>query len=398
MKAWLQKRIAEVCSFSGGYGFRPTDWSKSGLPIIRIQNLNGSKEFHYYSGKSDERWLVRPGELLFSWAGVRGVSFGPTIWPGPLAVLNQHIYRVHPKSGVDKEWLYLALKTVTSRIEARAHGFKSSLVHVRKSEIDAQLVMVPCLEEQRYIAKVFRTWDLAIRALEDLLRAKRERKRGLMQQLLTGKRRFKQFKDEPWNRVALSDILEQVTRRNTIACKRILTGSSNQGLIDQQQFYSRRIASEDVSRYYLMRRGEFAYNRSSAIGYPFGATKRLDEYDEGVLSTLYLVFRIKGGAPVDSNYLSHTFDGGVFNEQLIRLCREGARSHGLLNITAHEYFSMQVRLPPLKEQRRIEAVLSTCDRELVMLQKQFDALDQQRRGLMERMLSGQIRAQVFKGG
>jgi Type I restriction modification DNA specificity domain len=94
--SWSNRTIGELCKFSNGYGFRPPDWSKEGLPIIRIQNLNGSKEFNYFNGIPDESWLVEPGTILFAWAGVRGVSFGPTIWSGPRGVLNQHIYRIHP--------------------------------------------------------------------------------------------------------------------------------------------------------------------------------------------------------------------------------------------------------------------------------------------------------------
>lgn len=215
-----------------------------------------------------------------------------------------------------------------------------------------------------------------------------------MQQLLTGKSRFKEFKGERWHRVRLSQILEQVVRRNSTGCHRVLTGSAEHGLIDQREYYSRRVASDDVSGYYLVKRGEFAYNRSSADGYPFGATKRLDDYGEGVLSTLYLVFRIRDGTPVDSNFLDHTHEGGLFNSQLSRLCREGARSHGLLNITADEYFSMHMDLPSLPEQQRIEAVLSACDREIELLQKQLEALKEQKRGLMQKLLTGEVRVKV----
>lgn len=174
---WKRRTIADLCDFSGGYGFKPSDWGKSGLPIIRIQNLNGSKNFNYFNGTPEPEWLVQPGELLFAWAGVRGVSFGPTIWNGQLGVLNQHIYRIHPKDGVEKNWLFLALKLVTTRIEAKAHGFKSSLVHVRKSDIDSQTIFVPDEALQKHIAEIVDSWDTAIQKCESLLAAKVERKR-----------------------------------------------------------------------------------------------------------------------------------------------------------------------------------------------------------------------------
>ena len=255
-------------------------------------------------------------------------------------------------------------------------------------------IQAPLLPEQKRIAHCLLTWDHGILKLEALLAAKRDLKRGLMQRLLTGRTRFKEFKGEKWRRVCVSDIIEQVTRRNSSGCHRVLTGSGEHGLIDQREYYSRRVASEDVSSYYLVKRGEFAYNRSSSNGYPFGAIKRLDAYDEGVLSTLYLVFRIKNSVVVDSNFLDHIFEGGYFIAQLGRLCREGARSHGLLNITADEFFSMNMQLPSINEQKRIAAVLNVCDREIELLQKQLAALKEQKRGLMQKLLTGEIRVKV----
>lgn len=99
--SWQETTIGDICDFENGHGFRPPDWSKSGLPIIRIQNLNGSKDFNYFAGEPEKDWIVEPGTLLFAWAGVKGVSFGPKIWDGPKGVLNQHIYKIYPKANID---------------------------------------------------------------------------------------------------------------------------------------------------------------------------------------------------------------------------------------------------------------------------------------------------------
>lgn len=112
-EGWAQRTVADICELRNGHGFGPDDWSDEGLPIIRIQNLNGGKNFDYFAGQPDPRWLVEPGQLLFAWAGTKGVSFGPTIWRGPVGVLNQHIFKVYPRDGIDAEWLYWALRYVT---------------------------------------------------------------------------------------------------------------------------------------------------------------------------------------------------------------------------------------------------------------------------------------------
>lgn len=186
-KDWNIDTVGSLCEFSSGTGFSHSDWSSRGLPIIRIQNLNGSTEFNYYEGEPDPRWIVEPGELLFAWAGVKGVSFGPCIWPGPRGLLNQHIYRIRPNNGVDRRWLYAILGEVTHRIEAKAHGFKTSLVHVHKADITDQLVAVPPAEEQVEIARRVEDLELWVTSQEEYLKQLEAMKSAVSQGLLTGR-------------------------------------------------------------------------------------------------------------------------------------------------------------------------------------------------------------------
>ncbi len=152
-QGWELRRLGDLCTFVNGHGFKASDWSDHGLPIIRIKNLNGSRDFKYFRGDPRPDWIVDAGDLLFAWAGVRGVSFGPRIWPGPRGVLNQHIYRVRPRGQIAHAWLFETLRSVTRHIEQRAQGFKSSLLHVRKSDIADYRVPVPPYSEQFAIAE-----------------------------------------------------------------------------------------------------------------------------------------------------------------------------------------------------------------------------------------------------
>lgn len=119
---------------------------------------------------------------------------GSCIWDGQqVGVLNQHIYKIHPKVELNLKWLYALLQIITARIEKNAHGFKANLVHVRKSDITSQIAGFSTFIEQQKIADILNTWDKAIRLTQELIAAKEQRKKGLMQQLLTGQVRFPKF-------------------------------------------------------------------------------------------------------------------------------------------------------------------------------------------------------------
>ncbi len=397
---WTEVQLGDICNFLHGYGFRPPDWSSEGLPIIRIQNLNGSREYNYFNGEPEKDWIVEPGTLLFAWAGTRGVSFGPTIWDGPTDVLNQHIYRVKPKTDLDQIWLYSILQIITSRIEANAHGFKSTLVHVHKADITGQLIPLPSLPEQRKIAAILSTWDEAITLTERLIEALRQRKQTLMQMLMrvqdTGEPsvRFPEFADK-WESVRFGDIFERITRKNAARNQLVLTASAQNGLVDQRTFFNKNIAGEAIQDYYLLKRGEFAYNKSSSAGYPYGAFKRLDRYDEGILSTLYVCYRLIEELN-SSDFFAQFFDGGGMDRAVYNIAQEGARNHGLLNIGIDDLFNSKITIPSAEEQERIADFLKLHDQIYANVVAQNNLLETQKRGLMQQLLTGAIRVQAVE--
>lgn len=377
--------IGDVCDFESGNGFKPQDWKTKGLPIIRIQNLNGSDSFNYFEGEPDPSWIVEPNDLLFAWAGVKGVSFGPTIWNGPKGVLNQHIYRIRPKKGINKRWLYYALLEVTAEIESKAHGFKTSLVHVRKADITHARISLPGEHEQDAVATALGCWDDAIQKTEQLIAAKEQATKGLMQQV---------FAERSYPRRRLSEFTRRVTRKNVSGDGQPLTISGAHGLVSQSRYFDKRIAAEKTEHYTLLRRGEFAYNKSYSAGYPLGAIKRLDAHEEGIVSTLYLCFALDGKDAPLSDYFAYFCEAGGFNHQIYQVAQEGARNHGLLNVTADDFFSMSMPVPPRDVQERVVNVLGTSMREITLLRDQLAALKMQKRGLMQKLLTGQWRLPV----
>ena len=155
-----------------------------------------------------------------------------------------------------------------------------------------------------------------------------------------------------WEQRKLGDIVERVVRKNTNNESSLpLTISAQYGLVDQITYFNNRVASRDVSNYYLVLNGEFAYNKSTSDGFPFGAVKRLDLYEKGVLSTLYIVFSIKNQSEIDSDYLTVFFDTDRWHKGVSERAAEGARNHGLLNISADDFFDIDIFLPRHKEEQ-----------------------------------------------
>lgn len=185
---WQQRTIGELAVFTNGHRFQASEWSEVGLPIIRIQNLRGNPSFKRFAGYAKDAWMVEEGELLFAWAGTRG-SLGPTLWRGPRGVLNQHIFRIRPHDGVDTRWLFEVLRQVTRDVERRAHGFKSTLLHLRKAHITGQTVAVPPQDVQQRIAQHSQLLSQRLLLFEEQVDGLGEFKKGLMEELFTGRRR-----------------------------------------------------------------------------------------------------------------------------------------------------------------------------------------------------------------
>lgn len=168
--------IGDVCELINGRAFKPSDWSAEGLPIVRIQNLNNEEApFNRYDGEVRDRFLIDSGALLFSWSGTPGTSFGAFFWHRGPAVLNQHIFHVLPRNGIDKNYLRYALNGRIERIIAQAHG-GVGLQHITKDKLEATTIPVPPPPEQRRIA------DLLDKA--DAIRRKRKEANALTEHLL----------------------------------------------------------------------------------------------------------------------------------------------------------------------------------------------------------------------
>ena len=178
------------------------------------------------------------------------------------------------------------------------------------------------------------------------------------------------FRFITWEQRKLGDIVDRVVRKNiNLESTLPLTISAQYGLVDQVEYFNNRVASRDVSGYYLVKNGEFAYNKSYSDGYPFGAIKRLDMYKMGVLSTLYIVFAIKSNE-IDSEYLIAYYETDKWHRQVAERAAEGARNHGLLNISAADFFETKLKHPfEMGEQSKIGQLFRRLDNLITLHQR-----------------------------
>ena len=199
------------------------------------------------------------------------------------------------------------------------------------------------------------------------------------------KLRFPGF-DEPWRAERLSDFADRVTRKNSKNETDLpLTISSKDGLVDQVSYFNKTVASKDMSGYYLLKNGEFAYNKSYSVGYDFGSIKRLDRYPMGALSTLYICFALKRH---ESDFIKAYFDSLKWYREIYMISAEGARNHGLLNVPTEEFFDTKHYLPEnTGEQRKIADFLIALDRRIDAQQSLVDNLKKYKRGLLFDVLS-----------
>ena len=182
--------------------------------------------------------------------------------------------------------------------------------------------------------------------------------------------RFKEFTDA-WEQRKLGEVVERITRKNeNLESTLPLTISAQHGLINQNEFFDKRIASKDVSGYFLVRNGEFAYNKSTSSDAPWGAIKRLDRYESGVLSTLYIVFKISDERKTSSDYIVTYYNTDLWHKGIQAIAAEGARNHGLLNVAPADFFETNLTMPKdYAEQQQIGSFFQQLDHLITLHQR-----------------------------
>ncbi|WP_111885743.1 restriction endonuclease subunit S [Acinetobacter sp. CFCC 11171] len=298
-----------------------------------------------------------------------------------LIVLSPH-QQQKTNSHFVKYYFYTPLgKKIISQVKTG-----NTIEHVLASEIKEVELNFPSKEEQTKIASFLSAVDEKISQLTQKHELLSQYKQGMMQKLFSQQIRFKaddgsEFGE--WEEIVLSDVATRITRKNKEDNQNALTISAQMGLVNQQEYFSKQIASRDLTKYYLLHKGEFAYNKSYSAGYPMGAIKRLKLYEKGVVSTLYICFSLN--TEINSDFFEHYVESGALVPELEKIAQEGARNHGLLNISLQEFFEVALFKPCLEEQTKIANFLSSIDQKIEVVAEQIEQAKTWKKGLLQQM-------------
>jgi type I restriction enzyme, S subunit len=339
--------------------------------------------------------VLKKGDILIN---IVGASIGRSCIYNieKVANTNQAVCIFRTKGTMVREYISYFLQSPKSIEKLLSTQSDSARPNLTLEDLRSFHFLLPPLPEQKAIAHVLGSMDKAINKNNQLIAQKELQKKWLMQNLLTGKIRLNKFEKEKWEETSLGVLFERVTRKNAEQNTNVVTISAQRGFVRQTDFFNKSIASEIVDNYFLVEKGEFCYNKSYSNGYPWGATKRLKDFEKAVVTTLYICFGLKNSQKNSGDFFEHFFEANLLDKGLTKIAHEGGRAHGLLNVTPSDFFSLKITTPTLPEQSAIALVLQAADKEIQLLKTKTEKLREQKKGLMQVLLTGKKRLIINK--
>lgn len=386
---WKVKKLGDVSEcFSGGTPKASNnEYYDGNIPFIRPGEIHQKNTALFLSElglTESSAKIVEKGDLLIA---LYGANSGDSAISQINGAINQAILCIRPHN--------LLTSFLCPFLELNKNMYIAKYLQGGQGNLSGDIIKnyiipIPPLPEQQKIAEVLSTWDKAIEKQSQLIEKFELRKKGLMQQLLTGKKRLPGFSSK-WKTIKLGDISKRIVRRNiNEQCTNVVTISAQKGFIRQTDFFNKKVASETIENYYLVKRNEFCYNKSYSNGFPMGAIKRLKEFDQAVVTTLYICFAVQEES-ISVDFIEQYFSLGLLNRGLMKIANEGGRAHGLLNVTPNDFFNINLNLPPIDEQKAISSILFNAYNEVVLAKNKIKSLQQQKKGLMQVLLTGKKR-------
>ncbi|WP_309716555.1 restriction endonuclease subunit S [Armatimonas sp.] len=396
--------LSSLADYINGYAFKPDDFTDTGLPVIRIEQLkNRGAVCDLYNGAIPTKNYIRNGDLIFSWSA----SLFLQIWDRGPALLNQHLFRVIPRTGVDSTFLKYRIEASLPDLVNAAHG--STMQHITRKELDKCIVSIPIREiEQRKVAEIIATVDRATEQAESLIAKYQRVKTGLMQDLLTrgidehGNLRSEathKFKDSPLGRIPVewkSVPLSQIAIRITSGSRGWAAFYSDEGALfirignltrrhvhlrwDDVQYVKPPESSEGQRT--SLEHGDLLISITADLGIIGVVPEGIGEAYINQHIALVKLDRER----VNPWFVGNLLAGENAQNWISQLNESGAKAGLNLPTVA----SLPILLPPIQEQNLIVETFQKTERRLVSEQKQLEKLKVLKTGLMQDLLTGRI--------
>ena len=391
--------MAEYLDFKNGLNPSANQFGR-GIKFISVMDILNNNYITYdcirasveITLEEQVAFVVEKGDMLFQRSSetLEDVGRANVYMDDRPAVFGGFVIRGKKKAEYNPMFFRYLLASPSARKKVIPMGAGAQHFNIGQDGLSKVRLHFPVPQEQHKIAALFRLIDERItiqnRIIEDLKKLKSALIETLFcapKESMPAKRLSSYCKE--WRLVKLSDMCQRIQTKNAgRQCQLVLTIAAQHGLVNQEDFFNKTVASENLEGYYLLQKGDFAYNKSYSGDYAWGAIKRLERYEQGVLSPLYICFR-PDTAKVDADYLTHYFESKKWHKGIADIAGEGARNHGLLNISVIDFFNTIHRMPDLDEQKNIAQVLNSLSSQISCEQRIMQGLMKQRNHLLHKM-------------
>ncbi|WP_311773399.1 restriction endonuclease subunit S [Listeria marthii] len=386
-RAWEQRKLRDIANYRNGKAHEQVEDEDGKYTIINSKFISTNGKVQRYTNEQVEP--IFDGEIAMVLSDLpNGKALAKLflVKEDGKYTLNQRIAGITPNENIDPIFLNFRMNRNNYFLKFDSGVTQTNL---SKSQVENFIALYPTFDEQYKIGLFFTQLDDTIALHQRKLDALKLMKKGFLQQMFPNNDkeipnvRFTDF-DAMWEQRKLKSITEKITRKNKeLESTLPLTISAQDGLIDQNEYFNKIVASRNIRGYFLVKNGEFAYNKSYSKGYPWGVVKRLDNYDMGVLSTLYIIFKpIK----INSDFLTKYFDSTYWYRAVSQFATEGARNHGLLNIAASDFFEIELNIPlNNEEQKKIGLFFQQLENILILHQNKLEKLSILKKTYLKKM-------------
>ena len=382
---WEVKRLNDVCFFINGRAYKQNELLSQGkYKVLRVGNFFTNDNWYFSDMELPPNKYANKGDLLYAWSA----SFGPRFWTGDKVIYHYHIWKIDNIKGIDQQYLYFFLDYDASLLLRYTQG--GTMHHITKENMGKRYILVPPMDEQQKIAKVLGVWDKAIEKQSQLIEKLELRKKGLMQQLLTAKRRLPGSSNS-WKRTRYYNILTEAHRSlkwdenelyDLISVRR-----RSGGVFHRESLYGYEIKTKNLRP---ALEGDFLISKMQIV---HGASGVVPKQLSGMkISGSYIALVAKDPQELNINYFNLWSQMPLFYRQTF-ISSNGVHIEKM-TFDLETFMSLSMDLPPIEEQNKIVTIISSACKDIELAKQKLELFRQQKHGLMQQLLTGKKRVNI----